>query len=45
MILLATIPAFPLFWLVVPAAGALLVWIGVLTAGFGEEPAAAPTSG
>jgi hypothetical protein len=41
MILLATIPAFPFFWLVVPTAVALLIWIGVLASGFEEHPAAA----
>ena len=45
MILVATIPAFAFFWIVVPALAALLVWIGVLTAGFSEEPAPAPTAG
>jgi hypothetical protein len=45
MILVATIPAFAFFWIVVPAVLALLVWIGVLSAGFSEEPAAAATAG
>ena len=39
MILLATIPAFPFFWLVVPTVLALVIWIGVLSSGFDEEPA------
>jgi hypothetical protein len=44
MILIATIPAFPFFWLVVPTVGALVVWIGVLSAGFGDEPSPAPAA-
>ncbi len=41
MILIATIPAFAFFWIVVPAVAGLLVWIGVLSAGFSEGPAPA----
>jgi len=41
MILLATIPAFAFFWVIVPAVVAIVIWIGVLSAGFGEEPAPA----
>lgn len=41
MILVATVPAFAFFWIIVPAVAALLVWIGVLSAGFGDDPAAA----
>ncbi len=41
MILLATIPAFPFFWVVVPTVGAVVIWIGVLASGFSEEPAPA----
>jgi hypothetical protein len=45
MILLATVPAFPLFWLVVPAAVALVIWIGVLASGFGDDLRAEPLPG
>ena len=45
MILVATIPAFAFFWIVVPAVAGLLVWVGVLNAGFSEEPAPAATAG
>jgi len=38
MILLATVPAFAFFWVIVPAVAGLLVWIGVLSAGFSDEP-------
>lgn len=44
MILVATVPGFAFFWIIVPAAVALLVWIGVLSAGFSDEPAAATTA-
>jgi len=44
MILLATIPAFAFFWVIVPAVAALLVWIGVLSAGFDDELAVATTA-
>lgn len=44
MILVATVPAFAFFWIIVPAVAALLVWIGVLSAGFDGEPAAAATA-
>ena len=37
LVLLSTIPAFPLFWLIVPAVLALVVWIGVLTSGFADR--------
>jgi hypothetical protein len=43
MILLATVPAFVAFWVIVPAVVALLVWIGVLSAGFNDDPAPATT--
>lgn len=36
MILVATVPGFAFFWIVVPAVISLLVWIGVLSSGFGE---------
>jgi hypothetical protein len=41
MILVATIPGFPFFWLVVPTVVALVIWIGVLSSGFSDEPAPA----
>lgn len=44
MILVATIPAFAFFWVIVPTVFALLVWIGVLGSGFSDEPAAAATA-
>jgi hypothetical protein len=43
LILIATLPAFPVFWLVVPTAVALVIWIGVFTSGF-EGKAVAPAS-
>lgn len=45
LILVATVPAFAFFWIIVPAVAALLVWIGVLSAGFSDEPAPAATAG
>ena len=44
LILVATVPAFAFFWIIVPAVAALLVWIGVLRAGFSDEPAPATAS-
>ena len=44
MILLATVPAFAFFWIIVAAVAALLVWIGVLGAGFDDEPAGPTTA-
>lgn len=41
MILVATVPGFPFFWLVVPTVVALVIWIGVLSSGFSDEPAEA----
>lgn len=41
MILVATVPAFAFFWIVVPTVVALLVWIGVLSAGFAVPTATA----
>lgn len=38
LILLATTPALPFFWLVVPTLAAIVIWAGVLASGF-EEPA------
>jgi hypothetical protein len=40
LILLATVPAMPFWWLVVPPLVALAVWVGVLSSGF-SEPAVA----
>jgi hypothetical protein len=40
LILLATVPALPFFWLVVPTLAAIVIWAGVLSSGF-EEPAIA----
>jgi len=41
LILVATVPAFAFFWIIVPAVAGLLVWVGVLSAGFSDEPAPA----
>jgi hypothetical protein len=41
MILVSTVPGFAFWWMIVPAVVALVVWIGVLSAGFSEEPAPA----
>jgi hypothetical protein len=44
LILIGTIPAFPFFWLIVPTVAAIVIWIGVLTSGYADSPAApAPT--
>ena len=43
-ILIGTLPALTLFWLVVPTVLALVVWVGVLTSGFADEPVA-PAAG
>lgn len=43
MILIATLPGLAFFWIIVPAVLAILVWIGVLSAGFSDEPTPAPT--
>lgn len=40
LILLTTVPAIALWWLIVPAVAAVTVWVGVLAAGF-DEPAVA----
>jgi len=40
MILIATTPAFPFFWLVVPTVVGLVIWVGVLTSGFEAQPVA-----
>jgi hypothetical protein len=44
IILLATVPLFPFFWLVVPPVMGIVVWAGVLTSGFADRPVA-PTTG
>lgn len=38
LILLATIPGLLFFWVVLPPLAALVVWIGVLSSGFGDRP-------
>ena len=43
LILLTTISALLVFWLVVPTVLALIVWIGVITGGFGDRAVAAVT--
>ena len=43
LILIATAPAFPFFWVIVPTVMALVIWVGVLTSGFGDD-AVAPAS-
>lgn len=43
-ILIGTLPALTLFWLVVPTVLALIVWVGVLASGFADEPVA-PAAG
>ena len=37
-ILLATVPAMAMFWMIVPPLAAIAIWVGVLASGF-EEPA------
>jgi hypothetical protein len=37
MILIATLPLFPFFWLVVPPLVGIVIWVGVITSGFGER--------
>ena len=43
MILVSTIPLFPFFWLLVPPVLGIVIWIGVLTSGFADEPVASTT--
>lgn len=38
LILLATVPAIAMFWMIVPPLAAIVIWVGVLASGF-EEPA------
>jgi hypothetical protein len=40
LILLATIPPLLLFWVIVPPIMAIVVWVGVITGGFSEQPVA-----
>jgi hypothetical protein len=44
LILLATVPAFPFFWLLVPPVAGILVWVGVLSSGFSDQELAAATT-
>jgi hypothetical protein len=41
MILVATIPCMVFFWVVVPPLLAIIVWVGVLSSGFGDRPVTA----
>ena len=38
LILLATVPAMAMFWMIIPPLAAVAIWVGVLASGF-EEPA------
>jgi hypothetical protein len=38
LILLATLPAIVMFWMVIPPLAAIAIWVGVVASGF-EEPA------
>jgi hypothetical protein len=40
MILVATVPALLFFWVVVPTAIALVIWVGVISSGFEDQPVA-----
>jgi len=40
LILLATVPALMFFWVIVPPLAAIVVWVGVLSAGFDNRPVA-----
>ena len=40
LILVATIPALLFFWMIVPPVVAMLIWIGVLSSGFGDRSVA-----
>jgi MFS family permease len=37
LILLATVPPLLFFWIIVPPVAAIVVWIGVLSSGFGDD--------
>ena len=41
-ILLGTLPALAMFWMIVPPALALIVWVGVVSSGFADEPVTGP---
>ena len=38
LILLATIPGLLFFWMIIPPLAAVLIWVGVLSSGFSDEP-------
>lgn len=38
LILLATVPGLLFFWVIVPPLLAILVWVGVLSSGFSDQP-------
>lgn len=42
MILIATIPAFLFFWVIVPTLVAIVIWVGVLTSGFSDRQPVLP---
>jgi hypothetical protein len=42
MILVATVPAFPFFWVVIPTVVAIVIWVGVLASGFSDAAAVEP---
>jgi hypothetical protein len=44
LILITTLPALIVFWLVVPAVLALVVWVGVISSGFADPPVAPATT-
>jgi hypothetical protein len=44
MILLATVPPLLFFWMIVPPLAAIVVWIGVISSGFGDQPVASPAA-
>ena len=43
LILVATVPALAFFWLVIPLVAAVIIWAGVIAAGFSDEATAAAT--
>jgi hypothetical protein len=38
LILVTTMPAMVFFWVIVPTVVAIVIWVGVLTSGFSDEP-------
>jgi hypothetical protein len=38
LILVTTMPAMVFFWVIVPTVAALVVWVGVLSSGFSDQP-------